>query len=319
MISALLRLKPRPVSKERLPRVKAVTIIAGFSSYEGIVLCADTQETREHAKRQVPKLRFEPHSTLLSDKSIHHSNLAAAFCGSGDGPFIDKLVEEAWKGAEGASSLDEACDSIAHSIEDQHEKFGKIYQPGTLPEAQLIFGVKMGGDSRLFTSLGPIVNEGRGYESAGIGYYMADFLASRMYKDHLTVRQCVILAAYILYQAKENVEGCGGDSHIVVLRNHESSGHVDWRRVEAVTKLLTHADHEISDILIRSADLDMKDKEFKEQIDLSSHLLQAFRQNANAELKRREAQSLALAADFGVQPDQTDSLGLPLPLDPQTS
>jgi len=296
-----------------------VTIIAGFKSYEGVVLCADTQETREHAKRKVSKLRYEPHSPLAGDKWVNHSNLAAAFCGAGDGPFIDKLVEEAWKAAENSTSLDEACVNIKGSIEYQHEKFAKIYQPGFLPETQLIFGVKMDGDSRLFTSLGPVVNEKQGYDSGGVGYYMADFLAGRMYKDHLTVRQCVILAAYILYQAKEHVEGCGGDSQIVVLRERESSGHVDWRRVEAITKLLEHADHEIGELLLRSANLDIEDKELKESIDLSVYFLDLFRQNEKDSLEKSEASNKAMAVAFGVTPEKTDSLGLPMPLDDQTS
>ena len=37
-----------------------MTIIAGFKCSEGIVICADTQETIGTSKRSVPKLRFEP-------------------------------------------------------------------------------------------------------------------------------------------------------------------------------------------------------------------------------------------------------------------
>jgi len=38
--------KPLPRQKpERLPERKAVTIIAGFKCSDGIVVCADTQET----------------------------------------------------------------------------------------------------------------------------------------------------------------------------------------------------------------------------------------------------------------------------------
>ena len=52
---------PRPLypKPSRPPRRKAVTIIAGFRSDEGIVICADTQETVEGTKRNVPKLRYE--------------------------------------------------------------------------------------------------------------------------------------------------------------------------------------------------------------------------------------------------------------------
>jgi hypothetical protein len=91
--------KPRrfPQSKPApLPKRDAVTIVAGFKSYEGVVLCADTQETVLHSKRHVPKLRFEPDSLAKSVKEWRgeKDDLAAAFCGAGDGPFIDKLIDE---------------------------------------------------------------------------------------------------------------------------------------------------------------------------------------------------------------------------------
>jgi 20S proteasome alpha/beta subunit len=52
----IFRPKPRRLQKRR-----AVTIVAGFKTIDGIVLCADTQETIGGiSKRNVPKLRFEP-------------------------------------------------------------------------------------------------------------------------------------------------------------------------------------------------------------------------------------------------------------------
>ena len=89
-----------------------MTIIAGFKCYEGIVICADTQETSEHAKGYTPKLVFEPaeHDDGSTD------NLAAAFCGAGDGPYVDKLIANAWEAAQAATSLDEVCADIEASI-----------------------------------------------------------------------------------------------------------------------------------------------------------------------------------------------------------
>jgi hypothetical protein len=145
-----------------------VTIIAGFKSYEGIVLCADSQETIQPAKRNVPKLRYEPRESEHAEDNF--SNLAAAFRGAGDGPFIDKLVGEAWNACRGSSDLDAACEAIEHSIKVQYKEFGQTFQQGLCPEAQLIYGVKMDGQSRLFSAWGPIVNEKPGHESGGIGH-----------------------------------------------------------------------------------------------------------------------------------------------------
>lgn len=178
---------PQP---ERLLERQTVTIIAGFKCEEGIVICADTQETVGTAKRNVPKLRFEPCDPYTQHED-NHSNLAAAFCGAGSGPMIDKLIDQAWTSAKGGNSLDDACSAIEEGIKKQYKEFGEIYQVGSCPEVQLIYGVKMDGHSRLFAAMGPIVNEKYEYDSGGLGHYMADFLASKMHYTQMNIRQCV--------------------------------------------------------------------------------------------------------------------------------
>lgn len=277
---------PKPSSQTksyRLPKVEVVTIIAGFKGYDGVVICADTQETVSGYKRKVPKLRVEP-----SDRK---NSLAVAFCGAGHGPFIDKVVSRAWNAAQStASSLDQACAVIEESIKDTHDEFGKIYQPGYLPEIELIYGVKMENESRLFHAYGPTINE-KEYYAAGAGSYMADFLAARMYRTHLDVRQLVILAAYTLFQAKEYVDGCGGDSHIAVLKEDGLSGTVDSTHVEKLTELITTTDHLLSEQLLSSANLKTKKKEMKQNLKMALHLIETYREKTAKELKEREEES----------------------------
>jgi hypothetical protein len=132
-----------------------------------------------------------------------------------------------------------------------------------LPETELIYGVKAKGESKLFNALGPVVNEKQGYSTGGVGCYMADFLTSRMYRDTLSLQQCIILAAYVLFQAKEHVEGCGGHSQIAALRNNESSGTLGWEHTRSFTDLVQAGDVETSSILLEFADLQVDDSEFK--------------------------------------------------------
>jgi hypothetical protein len=136
-------------------------------------------------------------------------DLALAMCGAGDGPFVDKVASRAWDALRGVADIYEASDAVESMIKETYQEFGQIYQPGTFPQAELIYGITIGGQSRLFQASGPLVNE-KSYASSGIGYYLADFLAGRMGAsgEHgwLTTRQCVAVAAYILFQAKEHVE-----------------------------------------------------------------------------------------------------------------
>lgn len=292
-----------------------MTIIAGFKSWEGVVICADTQETTEHSKRSLPKLIFEPRERSHGSTD----DLAAAFCGSTNvGPFVDKLILNAWESAQMASSLDEASEEIEKSIKATYREFGKIYQPGYCPSAELIYGVKMHGSSKLFNAYGPIVTEKERYHSSGVGYYMADFLTSRMRMDGLNLRQCVILAAYILFQAKEHVEGCGGDSHIAVLRDSGPSGLVDWKRVETLTEVLKESDKEIGELILKIADIQAEDGEIKEDAADAVDLLLTLRKNHIESLREHDEWDSAFNGVMGLS-KEPDEFGLSKPLDSETS
>ena len=131
---------------------------------------------------------------------------------------------------------------------------------------------------------GPLVNKVEGFRSSGAGYYMGDFLASRMYDPSLTAHQCVVLAAYILFQAKEHVDGCGGDSHIAVLRERESSGLIEFANVEAITKTLQYADHEIGKLILTTANFGIDEKKFLQQVDDVVDWLKDYRKQNISEL-----------------------------------
>jgi hypothetical protein len=58
-----------------------MTIIAGFRCQDGIVVCADTQETFGSAKRNVPKLVFSHGPTLSAeqDRMINHDLILKSY------------------------------------------------------------------------------------------------------------------------------------------------------------------------------------------------------------------------------------------------
>jgi 20S proteasome alpha/beta subunit len=295
-----------------------LTIVAGFKFHGGVVVCADTQETvGSIIKRQVPKLRFEPSLDRIPGQLPSKSGLAVAFCGAtNNGPFVDKVIDLAWEKGKGTGDLAEACSVIEQSIKDTHQEFGSIYQTGYMPDAELIFGVKMGGQSRLFHSLGPVVNERTEYVVAGVGEVLAEFLAGRMYEEYLTAYQCVILAAYILYQSKEHVEGCGGESHIAILRNDGSSGIVENERIKTITELLKIGDFESGRMLLATADVAQGDEEFEKQMTIAVNHLKGVRGYRKEDLVHRLERWDAIEEDLSGRPVQPkDEFGLPVSQD----
>jgi hypothetical protein len=193
---------PKPM---RLPERQAVTIVAGFRCASGIVLCSDTQETFAGTKTDVPKLRFEPRPKP-GDPPEHKDNLALAMAGSGNGPFIDKIVDRAWEDVQPAGSFEEACKRVEESIKRTHKEFGQIFQNGYLPEARLVYAVKMHGNTKLFHSVGPLVSEKNNWIADGSGYHLANFICGRMFGFTLSLSQLIILAVYTIHQCKQFVE-----------------------------------------------------------------------------------------------------------------
>ena len=290
-------------------------MIAGFRCQDGIVVCADTQETLGSAKRNVPKLEFTKGPTWSTEQNemINH-DLALALCGAGHGPFVDKIASRAWDALRGVADIYKASDSVESMIKQTYQEFGQIYQPGSFPEAELIYGITIGGQSRLFQACGPLVLE-KSYASSGIGHYLADFLAERMGAngEHgwLTTRQCVAVAAYILFQAKEHVEGCGGNSHIAVLRESESSGMVDFQLVEHLTEYLKLADRFTGELLLETADFSMSDSALSERIESSIGVIKHIRSKEVEKLKEdREFSRSLFGWTLGDEPRELDDLGL---------
>lgn len=310
--------KPLPRSKpndSRLSWRKAVTVVAGFRFKRGVVLCADTQETvGDIYKRHVPKLRFEESPRAYA--SLGGSDLAVAFCGATNkGSFVDKLVDRAWIAARNESDIDAVCEAIEKSIEETYRHYGGIYQAGYMPDAELIYGVKMGGQSRLFSANGPESNQQQQYCTGGVGSYLADFLVARMYTEGLTVQQCVILAAYVLFQTKEHVDGCGGKSHIAVLGEDGPSGQVDAQRIEAITKNLEQADLELGPLLLASCDLDIGEEEFKVQADNVYTFLKSHRDKQKEDFEEWERFRRILDSLLGGLKVKRDSFGFTQSID----
>jgi len=300
-----------------------VTVIAGLKNWQGVVLLADTQETVGDSKRHAAKLRFEPNPKYQTAARAFYGgkpsvkDLAVAFCGAGEGPFIDKLIDLSWNAAKDSQSNDEACERIENTIKAAYREFGRIYQAGRCPEVELIYGVKMDGTARLFSAYGPVVNEKSNHCSSGVGSYMANFLLARMYADHLTIQQCVILAAYILFQAKEHVDGCGGDSHIAILRTDGASGLIEKRVADAITKNLGFSDHETGRLLLAVGDPSLTKEKYEEQVKLVIDALETWRGIQQKDFSDAQALKNHLRRMFQLEPESTDEFGLPTPSDSQ--
>jgi hypothetical protein len=131
------------------------------------------------------------------------------------------------------------------------------------------------------------------------------------------MRQCVILAAYVLFEAKEHVNDCGGDSHIAILREDGPSGRVDWHRIEKLTELLKWADDDIGKLLLDVADLESGDAEFRNSVDLTVKVLEGLRDSKRQEIRDHASMVKAMFAHPDIPRPDEDEYGFAMPSDDQ--
>jgi hypothetical protein len=262
--------KPRVpgLCKVRLPGRNRVTIAAGFVARDGIVLCADTQETYGQLRKiNVGKIIARPESFVPNLPRI-------VFAGAGHGHFIDKLANEAWKRVASrnpSGDFTDVCDDIESSIKDTHEEFGRIFQQGAMPSAEIIYGVAASGRVGLFRAIGPIVNPVDRYASVGVGLYLADYIHDRLGLASPALADSgfyEILAIYLLQQAKDYIEGCGGESHVFTLKRNGKIDVVDPADVQLIAGHITQLDRNSSSVLMSTPDLNLNDDEMEDRIEM---------------------------------------------------
>jgi hypothetical protein len=207
---------PKPPSKpKRLPKRGSMTICAGFKSNYGVVLCADSQETRGSMKFDAPKLVIKPSVGTPED------TVRMLFAGAGDGPFIDKLVDRMWHAAKRGpnTNIDEVISRIEDASIEWHQRIWPLYDADKRPTADILFAIHIPDKAfpRLYRATGPIFNEVKDYAFVGYGEELGTFLAENFRPDSVDIEEDVGACLFILENAKKYVDWCGGDTQLAAL------------------------------------------------------------------------------------------------------
>jgi hypothetical protein len=280
-----------PALRERLlSRRKLVTIAAGFRCRDGVVLCADTEESSIGFKRKVAKIEFKPDLWPVStDDPI------AIFTGSGDSSFVDEAIDRMWAAAKksGENELEKLVSVMIRENREYHREIWSLYPPlcytEHLPDADLLFAVWAKDAFGLFsvasTTFKPITT----FATIGCGGDLAHYLCADAHRPGAATESCIALAAHMLEQVKTNIPGCGGESYIAVLTGTGAASLLEGRDVEDMTEHLADGEHILKQTLLASADLSKTDKEFGYSLSIWSKALMDSRKGLRrAKEKRRE-------------------------------
>jgi hypothetical protein len=152
------------------PRSTAVTIAAGFKCTDGVVLCADTQETvGDYKKRNAVKITVKPGVNPVPvikeprrigdprppEELDPNPELIVGFAGAGDSSFLEKLVDKAWSRISQAATFEERCATLEAGVVEFYEKFWPIYPDSMKPDASLLVGLWSPSELNYSRSLDP--------------------------------------------------------------------------------------------------------------------------------------------------------------------
>lgn len=113
-----------------------------------------------------------------------------------------------------------------------------------------------------------------------------------------------------MYEAKQHVDGCGGDSLIAVLRNTGTCGKAWDHRLEKITNMLEIAEDAADELLISFSDLDETQERLVDKMQFKLDMAWTMRESIKEEIKSQEAPELHNSIDL---------FGLPLPKQSKTA
>jgi hypothetical protein len=211
--------KPQAIVKRLLqpPGDRSMTYISAFECLDGVVLCADTQET--HEARTGYKDEKEYVEKLYGPENLSYP---IAVGGAGLDEPIEAFSLELFERIEKQQpqNLAELRAVIKAALEEVHSSDAKVSAwPGMYRTTKCIVAAKPPEDEfGIFVTTGKRLSY-RKQEPVIIGYETPANKAvlKRMYRAGLTMQQAVMLAIYLLSQSKARDVGVGGDPRIIVV------------------------------------------------------------------------------------------------------
>ena len=188
-----------------------MTYIAAFHCREGIVMCADTQETIEDGKNYAEKLEAveAPMSYPL------------AIGGAGADTIIKPMVQEITERVNSEKpnnkeALKKLLTSCVKEVFKNDVPLLALKQQHRAP--QFVVAAKPPNDEFcIFPIEGRRVYEEQRKVIIGFPSAYNYALLNRMYRDGLSMQQAVMLATYLVSQSKKFDEGVGGETRVAVV------------------------------------------------------------------------------------------------------
>ena len=207
MISAPKLPLPKKITLKRSLRKKAMTIGIGFVCDKGIVLCSDSQVTAGGMKYYEAKISFPAQD---------RKNAVAGFAYAGNTNLM-RSFEGKFKSAMNLVPKPHTVAKVHDVIETILLMMDTI---DTDPDGlHMLCAIVAQSEFKLYKTERKIVSEVLRYDCIGVGdSSVLRYLLPKVSYTHVyRTNQALKLAAYLVFVAKQYIDGCGGDTTLFFL------------------------------------------------------------------------------------------------------
>ncbi|HZW92317.1 MAG TPA: hypothetical protein VFF64_05035 [Candidatus Eremiobacteraceae bacterium] len=169
----------------------------------------------------------------------------AIFAGAGDGHLIDHLIGKLWNAMEHRTvSVQTMIDAAEDELIRAYGNLTKTHHPGLIPEQQIIIGAWCKQDQfELVEITNSVLTRDVRSISIGCGEYLAKYIEDRFWQPKIDLGDLVPVVTYIVDQARKHVDGCGGRTHVAVIKPDGEMRQLPKDETKRRTERIAEIDH----------------------------------------------------------------------------
>ena len=193
-----------------------MTIALGVLTTSNVVIAADTLESRSagYPKTNTPKIM----------NGIAPGFGSVSVTGAGDSGYLDAIRQEIVaafldhsQANQELAYFEKVLAKIIKKFHVQHIIPFAKYPSDERPFIELVVGAAQGSARGLWVTDRSTIRHAIRTATVGVGSGHANAILARVIPDWVSGGVAALIAAYVVQSCKRSVEGCGGDTNIVVL------------------------------------------------------------------------------------------------------
>lgn len=248
-----------------------MTIAMGFRVTNGVLICSDTEHSGGRLvgrERKVIPVVF-PQGRALFSFSADNADLALAT--------IQRCEKALQNTKSGLSSHSEMAELVERVTRAQYRKH-VLATPDARGESiyQILAALwHRESGTALYSTWQGSIRRCDTYECVGSGFYLGKYLIHSMFDPTMDIDAVRLVATYVMTQVKDNVDGCGGRTHMIALYDDGTFEQVPWDETATLESGLRYFDARIRLFLFRL--LSQTDAKFLSSIQAFAEEMQELR------------------------------------------